>query len=308
MGPLGLSQVRRMQIFTQVCDAIAYAHSRGFLHRDLKPANIMVGDFGEVVVLDWGLAKRLDEHEATTPGPGLPGAGDELTRDDVILGTPAWMSPEQVAGQPAQPASDQYALGALLYYLLTDEAPFPSGLSALPLVLGGTYVPARTRRPDLPAELDAICRTAMRREPAARYPSVSALRDDVQAWLEDRDVSVHPISRPQHVYRSLRRQWRAVAAAGVVAAVAALAMIVGGSLALRAHLDALTAREAETAQARRDARLQLAEREVTVATQHADAQRDAAARSALARALRIYEGATEVQKIIIARESLKPAA
>jgi WD40 repeat protein len=289
IGALGLSQVRRMQIFTQVCDAIAYAHSRGILHRDLKPANIMVGDFGEVVVLDWGLAKRFDEREATATRPDLPGGGDELTRDDVILGTPAWMSPEQVGGQPAQAASDQYALGAILYYLLTDEAPFPSGLSALPLVLGGTYVPARTRRPDLPAELDAICRTAMRREPAARYASVSALRDDVQAWLEGRDVSVHPISRAQQLYRSLRRQWRAVAAAGTVAAIAGVAMVVGGSLALRAHVDALTVREAETAKARRDARLQLAEREVTLATQHADAKRDPAARAALARAKAIYD-------------------
>ena len=125
--PLG----RLLTVFQKVCDALAFAHSKQIIHRDLKPENIMVGDFGEAIVLDWGLAKLLAEGRVADSGDtGIEslrhsGHADSLkTMDGYVIGTPQFMSPEQAAGEPLDVRSDVYALGAILYNILTLHAPF----------------------------------------------------------------------------------------------------------------------------------------------------------------------------------------
>ena len=145
-----VSETRRLQIFLQVCDAMAYAHSRGVVHRDLKPANVMVGEFGEVIVLDWGVAKRIGGTDDSTGGHRRSeGRDDDLTEADAVLGTPRWMAPEQASGHAATPASDQFALGALLYFLLLGKPPFEPGRDVMDRVALGRYVPPRMVRPNL---------------------------------------------------------------------------------------------------------------------------------------------------------------
>src|SRR5262249_19731462 len=155
-----------------VCNAVAYAHSRGVLHHDLKPANVMLGPFGETLVVDWGLAKVLGR-----AGTGGDGAGGERTLQPAalqrqeetvagsVLGTPAYMSPEQAAGRSEElsPASDVYSLGATLYTVLTDCAPIDGSdpRAVLEQVQRGDFPPPRQVRPAVPPALDAVCRKAM---------------------------------------------------------------------------------------------------------------------------------------------------
>ncbi len=190
---LSMSQTHRgrlLRAFTDVCLAIEFAHSRGVVHRDLKPANIMLGDFGDVYVLDWGLARIVGEAVAEVVTEDIDSL--EVKTGDV-LGTPGYMSPEQlkeaaVAGRPA----DVYALGSILFEILAGEPLHPRGPNALPSTLGGEAVtsPAK-RRPEraVPPELDAVCVAMLQMEPTLR-PTAKKIADAVQAYLDgDRDVA-----------------------------------------------------------------------------------------------------------------------
>ncbi|MCB9763160.1 MAG: SUMF1/EgtB/PvdO family nonheme iron enzyme [Alphaproteobacteria bacterium] len=162
---------RLVEALRRAADAVAYAHSEGVLHRDLKPANIMVGRYGEVQVVDWGLAQRMDE-----PAP----AGQ-------AVGTPAYMAPEQAMGHGARvgPSTDVYALGAVLFEILTGAAPF-TGQDALEIrdrVMRGLREPW-PEDTTTPSELQELCARAMRFEPAARYPDAAAFSEALDAWLE----------------------------------------------------------------------------------------------------------------------------
>ena len=218
------STTRAVGALLKVCEAVAYAHSKGVVHRDLKPANVMVGRFGEVYVMDWGLARvldrgdghdvrpkldesperprevasgrvRTDRHEASSPGSSSPLA----TMDGDIIGTPAYMSPEQARGalDLVDATSDVYAAGAILYHLLAGHMPYVlpgSGLDAIDTwrrVRDGPPEPLHERAPKAPVELVAICEKAMERERANRYPSMQALADDLRAWLEGRVVRAY---------------------------------------------------------------------------------------------------------------------
>jgi serine/threonine protein kinase len=165
-GPLDLRQL--LTAFVGVCNAVAYAHSRGVLHRDLKPPNVALGDYGEVLVLDWGLAKVVGSGEATAdPRPVSAGQGDprDETRPGQVLGTPDYMAPEQADGRSDRVGewTDVYGLGAVLYELLTGQPPF--GGADVPDVLRRVVqeppVPPRRLVADTPQALQAVCLKAL---------------------------------------------------------------------------------------------------------------------------------------------------
>ena len=188
--------------FIDVCDAIAYAHSRGVLHRDLKPGNIMLGSFGETLVVDWGLAKALDEPELESPAtqseaPLKPTSGSELqpTLAGSAVGTPAYMSPEQVDGRLGKlgARSDVYCLGATLYHLLTGRAPCEAEQvgDVYKKVLTGDIPRPRSINGRIAPALEAICLKALSLTIEARYPTVHALKADLELWLADEPVSAY---------------------------------------------------------------------------------------------------------------------
>jgi len=186
----GLPLQRLLRAFVDVCLAVELAHARGVVHRDLKPSNIMLGDFGEVYVIDWGIARVLGE-DRDEPAPawdaGLDGGG---TQTGALLGTPGYMAPEHIMGQPATPASDVYALGSILFELLAGELLHKRGEPGIGSTLSDPQQSAAKRRPDrdIPPELDALCFAALAEDPGKR-PSARELAEGVQAFLEgDRDV------------------------------------------------------------------------------------------------------------------------
>lgn len=178
--------------FIDVCNAMEYAHSRGVIHRDLKPSNIMLGKYGETLVVDWGLAKAVGRDDAasdkgeTTLRPSS-GSGSTPTQMGQAHGTPAFMPPEQAVGKLDQigAASDVYSLGATLYCLLTGKAPFSATNEAniLCQVKSGEFRRPREVNPQVPKALEAICLRAMALKPVDRYASAEELADDVERYL-----------------------------------------------------------------------------------------------------------------------------
>lgn len=231
-GQRGLELRKLLRRFVDVCNAIEYAHSRGVIHRDLKPDNVMLGDFGETLVVDWGLAKALGPQDgaerAGEPAFVVADDGDTArTQVGSAIGTPAYMSPEQAAGQleAIGPASDIYSLGATLYCLLTGRPPFddPSLLEMLLDVKEGDFPPPRAANPGVPAALEAICLKAMSLAPSDRYPSARALAEDVERWLADEPVLVYTAPWHERLARWGRRHRRSVEAAA--AALAAITLV-----------------------------------------------------------------------------------
>jgi len=171
------------------CFALAHAHDRNIVHRDIKPANIMLGDYGEVYVLDWGVARVLGAERASAlslVSDSLPGH----TTAGTILGTPGYMAPEQTRGDAVGPSADVYALGAILFEILAGEPLHPTGTAALASTLEHpTDSPARRARDrDVPVELDKLSVAALAEDAAAR-PTARALAEGVQAYLDgDRDL------------------------------------------------------------------------------------------------------------------------
>jgi eukaryotic-like serine/threonine-protein kinase len=219
---------RLLRRIIDVCNAVGYAHSRGVIHRDLKPANIMLGAFGETLVVDWGLAKvhgRTDTPDAGGKGPFQPrSAGDiAVTQPGTASGTPAYMSPEQAEGNLDRlgPRSDIYSLGATLYCLLTGRAPFEDDSLQVILrkVKAGQFSPPRLVQPGVDRALEAVCLKAMALEPAGRYSSAQAVALDLERWLADEPVSARREPLSQRLRRWPRRH-RTVAASTAVALVA----------------------------------------------------------------------------------------
>jgi tRNA A-37 threonylcarbamoyl transferase component Bud32 len=259
-----------LQKFITVCETMAFAHSKGIIHRDLKPDNVMLGKYGETLVVDWGLAKpygRTEVERSTgemslTMPPAQPG---EETQMGSAAGTPSYMSPEQATGRwnIVGPASDIYSLGAILYEMLAGQPPVKGQdpYEIIAKVQRGEFPHPRQWRADVPRPLEAICLKAMALKPKERYATAKELAGDVEHWLADETVSA--FAEPWRV-RAGRwsRKHKAVVA---TAAAALLTATIGLALGLffvnteknrtelarqaehQAKLDAQSAAEAEKA-------------------------------------------------------------
>jgi tetratricopeptide (TPR) repeat protein len=273
VGERALAFRELLRRFVDVCNTIAYAHSRGVLHRDLKPGNIMLGPYGETLVVDWGLAKVFGQ-----PEPGLgpaeamlrPPSGSGLTPTvrGATIGTPAYMSPEQAAGRidHLSPASDVYSLGAVLYHLLTGRAPFEGPVEqVLGAVRGGQMRPPRAVNPAIDAALEAVCLKAMAHDPAARYASPRALADDVERWSAGEPVMAWPepfVRRARRWARRHRTAVTAAAAAALAGLIATAAVQARANARLRDAFETTSRALADTAAAKKaaDAALTQSER------------------------------------------------
>jgi eukaryotic-like serine/threonine-protein kinase len=186
--------------FVVVCNTVSYAHSRGVLHRDLKPDNIILGEYGETLGCDWGLAKIISPSANSSARTGAiamgPDTGTMGTATGDAVGTPAYMSPEQAAGQIDKigPASDTYSLGATLYELLTGVPPFrgKDRQEILEMVISGKPRSPDEVKPGIPRDLGAVCLKAMGLHPRERYQSAGELAADIERWLADEPTSARP--------------------------------------------------------------------------------------------------------------------
>jgi serine/threonine protein kinase/tetratricopeptide (TPR) repeat protein len=236
---------------TAACDAMAYAHSQRIIHRDLKPGNVLLGDFGETVVIDWGLAKDLDsDHETlerdvetmrvrhskpvieekpkrTSQPPG----SSTLTVAGAVMGTPAYMAPEQARGEPVDQRADVFSLGAMLYHTLAGVPPYNArtATDVIAAAALGKIVPLRERERRAPAELVAIVERAMAPNPFDRYPHAGVLAEDLRRFLTGQLVDAHRYTAAQRVLRFVKRHRAAV----TIAAVALTTISVGGTIAVR---------------------------------------------------------------------------
>jgi serine/threonine protein kinase len=231
-GQRRLALHRLLARFVAACHAVAYAHSQGVLHRDLKPANIMLGPYGETLVIDWGLAREVSAERAVRQ-PVVPldlGVSCAETRPGELLGTPAFMSPEQAAGdwKRVGPASDIYSLGATLYAILTGTTPFADTepRKLLASVRQGQFPPPRQRRPDVPGALEAVCLRALALRPEDRYATAQALADDIDRWLADEPVTARRPPWTERLARWIRRRPAWVHAGFTALLVATIAAVV----------------------------------------------------------------------------------
>jgi WD40 repeat protein len=208
-------------------EAIAYAHSHRVIHRDLKPSNIMVGDFGETVVIDWGLAKDLSTDDDIAPDAGpFRGNADGLTMVGSVVGTPAYMPPEQAAGEAVDERSDVYSLGAILYHLLAGTAPFKADTSEQLLALVKSQPPAPIA--NAPPDLLSIVDKAMSRSPADRYANAGELVAELVRYRSGQLVGAHDYSRGELVRRWIRKHRLLV----IAASAALVALAIAGTIAL----------------------------------------------------------------------------
>lgn len=259
-------RMKLLDAFVDVCNAIAFSHSRGVIHRDIKPANIMLGDYGEALVLDWGLA-GVREKEEISFANGTPVSDShtaDLTLEGEVMGTPAYMAPEQAAGKlnEVDERSDIYSLGAVLYEIVTGEAPYKgkSAKDVLSSVLSERPRDINIVTPEAPPELAALVMRALARDPSERYQNAMELAEQVQAYRDGRMVSVYRYSATELLKRFVSRHRAAV----TVFVLALLVLIAGGAYGYQrvvSERDAALAAESDAQQQRHIAQMQAAEAE-----------------------------------------------
>jgi WD40 repeat protein/serine/threonine protein kinase len=269
-----------------VAEAVAYAHEKRIIHRDLKPANVLVGAYGETMVIDWGLAKDLSEDPGAAEPVALPSTseipacGEEgLTLVGSVLGTPAYMPPEQAGGETVDQRADVYALGAILYHVLSGKAPYDGAapLRILQRVLEGppAHLTALERR--IPQELVAIADKAMARAQDERYPTAKELADDLRRFLAGQLVVAHRYTPKEMLARFVRKHRAAIS----VGAAALLVLLAVGGVGLANVLIARTEAESRQREAEEAHRKAVAAEMRAVA--HADELTLVQARAALGR-------------------------
>ncbi len=221
-------RLARLAIVVSVSEALAYAHGRRVIHRDLKPANVLVGDLGETVVIDWGLAKQLDQpddHESTDDDEEAILVPDEIgplrTRAGAVMGTPSYMPPEQTRGEATDERSDVYQIGALLYHLIAGAAPYSERkISARELLKIVAVEPPQAlaeREPGTPSDLLTIVAKAMARAPHDRYATAAELSEDLRRFTTGQLVGAHHYDRRTLFVRWLKRNRAPVTVGGVLA-------------------------------------------------------------------------------------------
>jgi eukaryotic-like serine/threonine-protein kinase len=264
-GRRSLELRKLLRRFTDVCNAVDYAHSRGVIHRDLKPANIIVGKHGETLVVDWGLAKVIGRSDASageqTIAPSSSGSSETLPGS--ALGTPAYMSPEQARGelQRLGPRSDVYSLGTTLYCLLTGKPAFEGDDVGVILraVQEGQFPRPSQHDLSLDKALEAICLKSMATQPDHRYATPRALADDLDRWMADLPVMAwrEPLSRRARRWARQNRTPMTAAAVALVAGVIGPTAVLAVQTQAKADLAASLTREtnANTRLARANAEL-----------------------------------------------------
>jgi WD40 repeat protein/serine/threonine protein kinase len=293
--------------FVRICDIVAYAHSRGVLHRDLKPSNVMLGKFGETLVVDWGLAKSIERvgaeaspaEDEVTLRPAS-GSSVQATMHGATLGTPQYMSPEQARGQldRVATASDVYSLGATLYTILTGRPPL-ADVSEIGEVLRrvalGDIPPARSLARDVPPTLDLICRKAMALRAEDRHNSPVQLAADVESWLADEPVHGIRESLGPRLGRWERRHRTFIRAGG-------LGLIAVSIVSIAAAVWVNSARQrAEERRRQAFALREIAETRKIEANRQRDALRQLTTRLTLDRGLSLLENNQQVGLLWLAR-------
>jgi len=226
--------------FIDVCNAMEYAHSRNVVHRDIKPSNVMLGEYGETLVVDWGLAKITTQPEAASAHPESSVFQQPSDMRETMMGstvgTPAYMAPEQAAGDLRRvgAAADIYSLGATLYNLLTGKPPVTdqSVFQVLEKVQRGEFPAPRSVNESVPKPLEAVCLRAMALQPENRYPSARAFAEDIEHWLGDEPVEAYQESSAERAGRWVRGHrsttFAAVGALTLVAVVSIAAAVLVG--------------------------------------------------------------------------------
>ncbi len=211
------------------CQAMAFAHKRGFVHRDIKPQNIMIGEFGDTIVVDWGLAKSLSQRDDNCEEV-LVQESDQLTLVGSTLGTPAYMSPEQGCGdlESLDKRTDVWCLGAVLYQLLTGQPPYAGANTNVVLrkATHADYQPVLTVCPTAPKELAAICARAMATSPVDRYQDAQELLEDLAGYLSGQQVNAYTYSTWEAWSLFYRSHKTAIRALGLVFAAVSVALLV----------------------------------------------------------------------------------
>ncbi len=231
-GPLDLAAL--LTAFVSLCNTVGYAHSRGVIHRDLKGQNVVLGDFGEVILLDWGIAKLVDPVDparagtATSAGFGHSEPARGETLQGQVFGTPFYMAPEQAEGRidAIDARTDVYGLGAILYEILSGKAPYHGNttVEVLRKVSEEPPVAPRLVNPGVARALEAICLKAMAKRSEHRYPSALALAEEVRRWLADEPISAYREPFATRAARFAKRHRAAVVATAALMLVAIVAL------------------------------------------------------------------------------------